>query len=215
MSTHTLIVDQAVLDKVPDLYMMSVEVTGITVTRTPQSVIEPKKAFLLEWKGKTVDDIKNLDTFKTYRKIHEQIGVYPENSPPAVENLYTRGILQGKFPTINSVVDSCYLVSVKSQLPIGVFDSDRIKGDIILRLAKEGDQFIPIGKNKPADIQEGIPILEDQERIISIPGVRDSNETKITKHTKNLLLFSWGNKDIPVKSLKRVLNEASHLIKPS
>lgn len=185
----------------------------ITVKRTPEKILESKKQVLQSWKGKTFDDIKNLATFKAYRKIHDQVGAYPENNPPAVENLFVRGILQGKFPTINNVVDSCNLVSVVSQIPIGVFDADQIAGNVTLRLAEEGDEFTPIGKTKPTPIQTSIPILEDQEKIISIPGVRDSNLTKITKHTKNLLLFSWGNKAIPPDSLKTVLNEAKHLIK--
>ena len=67
-----------------------------------------------------------------------------------------------------------------------------------MRLAKKGESFTPIGKTKPMAIPEGVPILEDQEKIISIPGVRDSNSTKITKHTKNLLLVSWVTRIYPL-----------------
>lgn len=123
-----------------------------------------------------------------------------------------RGILQNKFPTINNVVDTCNLVSVKSQIPIGVFDRDKIIGDVILRLATVGDKFTPIGKTKPIDIQNGVPVLEDSERTISIPGVRNSNVTKITKHTKNLQLFSWGVEETPVETVIGVLEEAKRRV---
>ena len=215
MSSGVLSISQGVHKKVPDLHTSTLSLTDITVTRTPESIVESKKKLLASFKGKTFDDIKNLATFKAYRKIHDQIGAYPDNVPPAVENLFTRGILQGKFPTISNVVDACNVVSVISQIPIGVFDSDKITGNIKLRLAKEGESFTPIGKTKPSNIPEGVPILQDKAQIISIPGVRDSNETKITKHTKNLLLISWGNNDIPPESLKTVLNEAAHLIQCS
>ncbi len=215
MSSNNVTIHQKVHRKVRDLYVETLTVPDITVKRTPDSIIHSKKIILESWKGKAFEDIKNHVTFKAYRRIHDQIGAYPDNSPPAVENLYIRGVFQGKLPTINSVVDACNLVSVMSQLPLGVFDSDKIIGDITLRLAKKGESFKPLGKNKQTPIPEGIPILEDQEKIISIPGVRDSNATKITKHTRNLLLISWGNKDIPVDSVKTVLNEASRLIKSS
>ena len=215
MSSDNITIHRNVHRKVPDLFVETLPVPDITVTRTPDSIIHSKKIVLASWAGKSFDDIKNHVTFKAYRRIHDQIGAYPYSSPPAVENLYVRGILQGKFPTINSVVDACNLVSVMSQLPLGVFDRDKITGAVTLRLAKKGESFTPIGKTKPMAIPEGVPILEDQERIISIPGVRDSNPTKITKHTTNLLLVSWGNKDIPVDSVKTVLTEAARLIKSS
>jgi DNA/RNA-binding domain of Phe-tRNA-synthetase-like protein len=215
MSSHNLTIHPRVLRKVPDLFVESITVPDITVTRTPESIIHSKKILLASWKDKSHDYMKSLETFKAYSKIQDQFGAYPDNTLPAVENLFVRGILKGKFPTINSVVDACNLVSVMSQLPLGVFDSDKIAGDIILRLAKKDESFTPIGKTKPTPIPEGVPILEDQEKIISIPGVRDSDATKITKHTRNLILFSWGNKVIPVDSVKTVLNEAAHLIKSS
>ncbi len=213
MSSPVLSISQGISKKVPGLHLSTHSLIGITVTRTSESILESKKKLLASFKGKTFDDIKDLPTFKAYRKIHDQIGTYPDNTPPAVENLYTRGILQGKFPTINNVVDACNIVSVISQIPIGVFDSDKITGNINLRLSTEGDEFTPIGKTKPSKITKGVPILQDEVRIISIPGVRDSNETKITKHTKNLLLISWGIKEIPADMLETVLEEAAHIIK--
>lgn len=215
ISALNISIHKKVHRKVPDLYVESLIVPDITVKRTPESIIHSKKVILASWKDKSYDYIKGLVTFKAYGRIQDQIGAYPENTFPAVENLFVRAILQGKFPTINSVVDACNLVSVMSQLPLGVFHSDKIAGDLTLRLAKKEESFTPIGKTKPTALPEGVPILEDKEKIISIPGVLDSNATKITKHTRKLLLVSWGNKDIPVSSVKTVLYKESRLIKSS
>ncbi len=114
MSSNIISISEKVQRKVRELYVESLTVFDITVTRTPDSITQSKKSLLASWKGKSFDDIKNLTPFKAYRRIHDQIGAYPDNAPPAVENLYVRGILQGKFPTINSVVDACNVVSVMS-----------------------------------------------------------------------------------------------------
>jgi len=210
---HKVNLDPAVIDRVPGIYIEHLEVPDVTVDQTPAELVEAKKEFLAEWGEKTISDLEASQVFKAYRVIHKQFDTYPDNVPPAVENLYVRGILQGKFPTISNVVDACNLVSVRTLVPIGVFDNDRIIGDVTLRLAVEDDEFIPIGKNKALGIDENTPILEDAERIISCIGVRDSNETKITKNTKNLLIFSWGNQEAPREKIKETLGEAAKQIK--
>ncbi|MCW4013369.1 MAG: phenylalanine--tRNA ligase beta subunit-related protein [Candidatus Bathyarchaeota archaeon] len=213
MPAHLVTIDPKVTERVPTLYIEHREVSGVKVDRTPIELVEAKKKFLIEWKDKTPSDLNSNEQFNAYRRIHTQFDAYPDNVPPAVENLYLRGILQGKFPTISNVVDACNLVSVRTLVPIGVFDSDLVVGDVTLRLAEAGDAFIPIGKTKPVNIDLNTPILEDAERIISCIGVRDSNETKITKHTENLLIFSWGNKEIPREKINETLQEAEKLIK--
>lgn len=210
---HRVSIDPKITETVPNLYIEHLEVSGVKVDRTPAELIEAKKHFLAGWKDKTISDLESSPVFKNYKTIHTQFNAYPDNIPPAVENLYVRGILQGKFPTISNVVDACNLLSVRTLIPIGVFDSDKIVGDVVLRLANLGDEFIPIGKTKPIGIEPNIPILEDEARIISCIGVRDSNETKITKHTENLLIFSWGNETISNDMVKNTLQIASETIR--
>ena len=210
---HKVTIDPGVTERVPGIYLEHLKVPDVKVDRTPQTLVEAKKAFLSLWEGKTIADLEVSPVFKAYRLIHKQFDAYPDNIPPAVENLYVRGILQGKFPTISNVVDACNLVSVRTLIPIGVFDGDQIVGDVTLRLAVAGDEFIPIGKNKPIAIDENTPVLEDAERIISCIGVRDSNETKITKHTQNLLIFSWGNANVPRDVVCGALESAASTVK--
>ena len=213
MPIHKVAIDPKVSQKVPTIYVETLEVNDITVTRTPESLVQKQRQFLDEWRGKTIEALESHPHFKAYRIIHEQFDAYPSDIPPAVENLYTRGILQGRFPSINNVVDTCNLISVKKLIPIGVFNSDAIKGDVTLRLAEEGDTFTPIGKTKTVKIEPSTPILEDDERIISSIGVRDANETKITRNTKNLTLFSWGNSEVPRNHVSETLKETAKALK--
>jgi DNA/RNA-binding domain of Phe-tRNA-synthetase-like protein len=213
MPTHNVTIDPTVNQKVPSLFVETLEVDDVTVTRSPENIIQEQRRFLEAWKNKTIEDLESQPLFKAYRVIHEQFNAYPSDIPPAVENLYTRGILKGRFPSINNIVDTCNLVSVKNLIPIGVFDSDAIKGDVTLRLAVKGDTFIPIGKTSASRIEPKVPILEDSERIISSIGVRDANETKITRNTENLTLFSWGNNMVPRDLVQETLDEAAQAIK--
>jgi DNA/RNA-binding domain of Phe-tRNA-synthetase-like protein len=129
--------------------------------------------------------------------------------------MLVRGILQGKFPTINSAVDSANIISIENLVPIGLFDFDRIKGEVHLRLAKEGEEFIPIGKTKPEKIRTGSPVLSDSEKIFSVIGIRDSEATKITLSSKRLLILSWGTSETSEQKVSDVLEKCNSLISTS
>jgi DNA/RNA-binding domain of Phe-tRNA-synthetase-like protein len=186
---------------------------NVSVKLTPQILQEKKAELIKKWEGKTAKDLDSIEQIISYRNLQSKFGQDPKIQLPAVENMLVRGILQGKFPTINSAVDSANIISIENLIPIGLFDFDKITGGIELRLAGETDQFIPIGKTKPEKIKAGLPVLSDSEKIFSAIGVRDSEATKIMSSSKRLLILSWGIGSINEQKIEQVLEKASLLIK--
>ena len=115
-----------------------------------------------------------------------------EKTRPASEALVRR-ILSGKvLPTINTAVDAYNLASIETGVPIGAFDADLLKGELTMRFAQEGEEFLGIGMEKPIELHTNQVILTDEKEIIAIYPYRDSDRTKITPATKTIHIVACG-----------------------
>ena len=71
--------------------------------------------------------------------------------------------------------------------PTHAFDSDKLKGEIVVRLAREGEKFLALdGKTYNLNSQD--LVIADQERVVGIGGVMGGEDTGVTATTKNVLL---------------------------
>ena len=83
------------------------------------------------------------------------LGINPNKFLCSIEALLTR-IAKGKgFPHINAAVDLGNAVSIKHRLPMGAHDLDTIEDGLDVRLAQEGDTFIPFGCTEEEDAGRG------------------------------------------------------------
>lgn len=201
-----IIISGLIRNKAPTLFVKSRMVRDVHVSPPPLTLEERKQETIARW---TKDPDVRLETYPlimVYRELRNQLGGDPQMLP-AVESLLVRGILKHRFPPVNSVVDVANLVSIKHLVPIGLFDLDKITGDLELTLAGPGDQFIPIGKDKPVQLAPGTPVLKDEGGVFSAVGSRDSKRTMITETTRNLLVFSWGIEGVDPALVSQVLDE--------
>ena len=91
---------------------------------------------------------KETEDILPYRAAFTALGINPNKFMCSIEALLTR-IAKGKgFPHINAAVDLGNAVSIKHRLPMGAHDLDTIEGGLDVRLAREGDTFIPFGSTE-------------------------------------------------------------------
>ena len=212
MDTLDVSIGDEVVQKVPDLFVKTEIVRNVSVGNTSRELQGRKSQILERWNGKRESDLESIPEILAYRHLQEKLGSDPKQILPAVEGMLVRGILKGRFPSVNFVVDAANLISIENLIPIGLFDLDRIEGIVQLRLAHQGDEFLPIGKNSPEKLKPNTPILKDSKGIFSAVGVRDSKDTMITPASKNLLLFSWGQGEIDEAKIVEALNKCASLI---
>jgi len=179
-------------ERFPDLRIAVGTIRGLKVGRMDSSLKELVTAAIAEIKLRhSTSDLKEIRILNAYRYLLKQTLGKDESS---VEALICR-VLKGKpFPSINNVVDACNLAVLKTSIAMGVFDADRILGDAIIRFAKKGETFTEIG-GKPIELRGGEIVISDSDKIFSIPIYRDGEETKITEHTRNIMLVALGTKD--------------------
>ncbi len=125
------------------------------------------------------------------RSAYKALGKDPARYRGSAEALLRRVIAGKGLPHINSVVDVINLISGESRLPIGLYDSAHIQGDIVFRAGRAGETYKGIGKY---DLNlEGLPLFADSQGPHGSP-TSDSERTMVTSTTKEVLaiLISFG-----------------------
>jgi DNA/RNA-binding domain of Phe-tRNA-synthetase-like protein len=81
------------------------------------------------------------------RTMYKRVGIDPTKTRPSSEALFRRLRKGDAFPRINGVVDVINWTSVETQLSFGVYDLDKIQGDVTLRLGRAGEEYAGIRKD--------------------------------------------------------------------
>jgi phenylalanyl-tRNA synthetase beta chain len=89
--------------------------------------------------------------------------------------------------SINNIVDISNFVMLELGQPTHAFDADKLKGDINVRLARDGEKFLALD-GKTYSLKRDNCVIADQERAVGIGGVMGGEETGVTESTKNVLL---------------------------
>ena len=80
------------------------------------------------------------------RALYRRFGQDPTRQRPSSEALLRR-VRQGKgLPRVNSLVDVANVVSLLLQVPVGLYDLDRVEGPLTLRLGFPGESYAGIRK---------------------------------------------------------------------
>jgi DNA/RNA-binding domain of Phe-tRNA-synthetase-like protein len=83
------------------------------------------------------------------RALYKRFGVDPTRVRPSSEALLRRLKKGEPLPRVNSLVDVANALSVQLQVPVGLYDLDKVKGDeLAVRLGAEGESYSGIGKEK-------------------------------------------------------------------
>src|SRR5947207_4123773 len=89
--------------------------------------------------------------------------------------------------SINNIVDISNFVMLEFGQPTHAFDADKLKGNINVRLAHDGEKFVALD-GKTYSLKPDNCVVADQDRAVGIGGVMGGEETGVTDSTKNILL---------------------------
>ncbi|MEW5961817.1 MAG: phenylalanine--tRNA ligase beta subunit-related protein, partial [Chloroflexota bacterium] len=98
-----------------------------------------------KYRGQTISAVAGI---QAARELYRAIGVDPTRNRPSSEALIRRLIKGKALYRINSLVDTINYVSLSYMLPLGLYDLERIGGEVVrLRRGAPGEGYEGIGKD--------------------------------------------------------------------
>ena len=126
------------------------DIEVVTLELHELEVTEPREDFELEVKRAT-QVVRNGEVGDPApaRALYRRFGVDPTRVRPSSEALLRRLKKGEPLPRINSLVDVANSLSVQLQVPVGLYDLGKVRGDeLVVRLGAEGESYTGIGKEK-------------------------------------------------------------------
>jgi DNA/RNA-binding domain of Phe-tRNA-synthetase-like protein len=128
----------------------AIEIEPVTLELYELEVTAPRDDFELEV-ARTVQVAKSGDVpaVGRARELYRRFGLDPTRVRASSEALLRRLKKGEPFPRINSLVDVANAMSVQLQVPVGLYDLGKVKGDdLVIRLGAEGEGYTGIGKER-------------------------------------------------------------------
>jgi DNA/RNA-binding domain of Phe-tRNA-synthetase-like protein len=140
------------------------------------------------------------------RTLYKALGIDPTKTRPSNEALLRRALKGEGLYRINTLVDALNLASLREQLPFGLYDLERVRPPVTLRLGGAGEAYEGIRKG-PVQVAER-PVLVDAEGPFGNP-TSDSLRTSITLATTRCLAVAYAPANYSPARLDDVLDRTA------
>jgi len=141
------------------------------------------------------DTLSTHPQIKASRQAYKKAGKDPARYRVSSEALMRR-ILQGKgLYRVNNLVDCNNLISIQTGLSCGLYDLDKVEGDVTFRIGRAEEEYEGIGRGK-LNI-DGLPVFADDLGAFGSP-TSDSVRTMITSNARRamLVMISFSGVDV-------------------
>ena len=156
---------------------------NIQVGESPQMVKGRLQLFqesiFFDLEEKNVTDLAGI---KEWRQIFKECGKDPNRYRHSAEALYRRVKKQDYLQPVNSSTDINNFFSLQYEIPIGIYDSDQLNGNLEIRKGAEDEEYI--GLNGRMNSLKHLIVSVDDEGPFGSPFV-DSERTCMMEKTKN------------------------------
>jgi len=142
------------------------------------------------------------DITAAVRTMYKRVGIDPTKTRPSSEALLRRVRRGDELPRINSAVDIINWCSFESQLPFGLYDVDRIQGDVMLRLGADGEAYAGIRKDE-VHVAGRLTLVDDLGPFGN--PTSDSARTMVSTATTRLMVVIFAPASIPSATVAHVL----------
>lgn len=163
----------------------------------------------------TLEGLKSHPVIRAYRNFYWRLGIDPTKVRPSSEALIRRALKTDSIPLINNIVDLGNVASMKTMVPIGIYDLEKIMPPLTLRRAREGELFLPIGGKPERLTSKDIALVDSNGVVVHLFPHRDSVHTMISVETKKILIVACGVRGVDEKRVRGAVELASKLIAES
>lgn len=104
--------------------------------------------------------------------------------------------------SVNNIVDLSNYLMFDTGQPLHVFDLDKIKGEIIVRLASKSEKFVTLD-NITLELTEDDIVIADEEKSIALAGVIGGLNSSVDSSTKNILIESAVFEEVKIRKTSK------------
>lgn len=202
-------ISELIVEKVPNFKVGTIHYHDIVVSESPQMLLGRLQLFQesiqIELEDKSVTTIPGVNE---WRNCFKAVGIDPSRYRPSVEALYRR-IKKGDTILSNqSVVDINNFFSLEYEIPIGIYDYDKLKDNIEVTIGSDKDEFEGINQ-RFLSMNKKI-VTRDQNGAFGSPIV-DSKRTMVTSNTVNAIHIFYLKPSMSVKEANKLLSAAANM----
>jgi DNA/RNA-binding domain of Phe-tRNA-synthetase-like protein len=160
-----------------------------------------------------LEEVAELPRIQSWRRAYASFGAKPKKHHSSVENLLRMSLEGRDLRPINKIVDIYNYISLLHQIPAGGDDLARVDGDIVLRLAKGDEPFRPLGIDETQTARQGEVIYADEREVLCRRwNWRESEKTKMTEETRDVLLVSEGLPPVTDEEMERIVADLAQMV---
>jgi DNA/RNA-binding domain of Phe-tRNA-synthetase-like protein len=152
--------------------------------------------------------VTDQDEIKAWRVLLKQLKIDPSRYKVSSEALIKRTISDKPLFWVNAAVDINNFLSVLYATPMGIYDIDHIKGNILYGLGNDETSYDAL--NGRIVSMEGKPHLSDELGGFGSPIV-DSQRTKVTMESKNLIHVLYFHPGIAHDEKSLIINKTAEI----
>ncbi len=170
---------------------------------TGNTLVEPTPSF--ESTGPTVEDVTSVTNEEPELcPMYSARVIQDINVTESPEWLATKIANRGDMPR-NAVVDATNFVLFELGQPTHVFDFDKLEGGkIIVRRAKDGEEFLPLGEGATSiKLTSDDLVIADAVKPVALAGVKGGADTAVTSETKNIFIETATFNPVTVRNSSR------------
>jgi DNA/RNA-binding domain of Phe-tRNA-synthetase-like protein len=159
--------------------------------------------------------LSEVPSLAAWRRAFRAFGVDPTAYRSAAEALLRRLTKQGSIPSINTLVDSGNLVSIRYGLPVAMFDLGSITGGLTVRFAAGDESFSDLGSGATERPEPGEVIFIDEASHVAARRWcwRQSAESASSVATNEVLVTVEGHHDEARGDVEAALTDLDGLIR--
>jgi len=208
-------IDPAIFDTFPGLHIGVVSAKGMDNYGVCPAILEKIKKIQREIRHDfDMDTLADCPKIQNWRKAYAAFGAKPKKHRSSVESLYRMTLEGTNFRPINRIVDIYNYVSLCHMVPVGGDDLTKVQGDIHLRFARGDEPFFPLGYSEIQRAREGEVVYADEREVLCRRwNWRESENTKMTERTRDVLLVSEGLPPVTAEEIEGIVLDLQKLIK--
>jgi DNA/RNA-binding domain of Phe-tRNA-synthetase-like protein len=201
---------EELIERIPDFKIGFITYQDITVSKSPQ-MLKGRLQFFQELLYFELEDKKITDFsgILEWRQVFKKAGKDPNRYRHSAESLYRRIQKQNFLQSIHSATDLNNFFSLQYQIPIGIYDWEKLHGDtIIIRLGCEKEEYK--GLNGRNNSLHNLIISSDETGPFGSPFV-DSEKTAVTEETKHAVQILYIQPSLSEKSAAEMVASLANM----